>query len=223
MLRVSVLRLALLVSVAAPAVAAQTPLGAVADALGGRERIDALTTLVTQSRIRAPLGNRRVRVASVWSVRLPDAARWDVGRGAAARSVALVGDTLRAIGGGALGAEAAAHARQSLWLDPVVLAARRREVLAQRLGPDLLRLTVPGFPEAVLLRLDADRRPEALSTFRRRDGRREYLEVRYSDYRVVDGIAIPHRVAQAAAGVETGVTAVQSVRLGQPLEDAAFR
>lgn len=219
------MRLILALALLAPAVSAQTPLGGVADALGGRERLDELTTVVTRSRVRAPLGSRTVRVRSVQSVVLPDAARWDTGQGRAARSVAISGDTLRTLGAEArlLGASATIQARQSLWLDPLVLAVRRREIQAQRLGPDLLRLTVPDFPEAVVLRLNADRRPELLTTFRQRDGRREYLEVRYADYRVVQGVAVPHRVTQAVAGVETGTATVQSVRLGQPLEPATFR
>ncbi len=184
---------------------AQSPLRSVADALGGTERIDAVETIQTQITTRARLAGRTVEVRSTVSMRLPDAGRWDAVFGTGTRSVIVRADSVIAVGGTARISDAdALLARQSLWLDPVVLAARRGEVRAVRLGPELLRLTIPDFPEPVLLRLDDERRPALLTTFRQRasdgvsqrgDGRREYLEVRYSDYREVDGlaVAISHR------------------------------
>lgn len=220
--------LALLIAVASAAAQAQSPLQLVADALGGAERVDAVETIQTQLATRTRLAGRAVTVRSTVSVRLPDAGRWDVKLGAGTRSVVVRADSVFALGRGStrVGDADARRARQGLWLDPVVLAARRSEVRADRLGPQLLRLTVPAFPEPVLLRLDADGRPALLSTFRdgssQPGGGREYLEVRYSDYRVVDGVAVPHRVTQAVAGAETGVSTVRTVRLNAELGQATF-
>ena len=220
--------LVLLAALASAAAQAQSPLESVADALGGADRLDAVETIRTQLTTRTRLAGRAVTIRSTVSVRLPDAGRWDVRLGAGTRSVVVRGDSVLAPGAGSsrVGDADARRARQGLWLDPVVLAARRSEVRGERLGPKLLRLTVPTFPEPVLLRLDADGRPALLSTFR--DGSsqpgsgREYLEVRYSDYRVVDGVAIPHRVAQAVAGAETGVSTVRAVRVNAELGPATF-
>ena len=215
----------LIIATASGAAQAQSPLRSVADALGGTERIDAIETLQTRLATRVPLAGRTVEVRSTVSVRLPSAARWDVGVGAGTSSIVVSADSVISLSApGRIRAADARLARQSLWLDPVVLAARRGEVRVERLGPELLRLTVPDFPEPVLLRLGAERRPALLSTFRPGgSGRqREYLEVRYADYRVVDGVAVPHRITQAVAGVETGTSTVRSVRFNVALDLAMF-
>ena len=218
------LRLLVAVLALAPAASgvlgAQGPLDAVADALGGRERIDGLTTMVVRSRTAVPLGGRRVTVRSAVSVRFPGLARWSVTTGGAPRVVVARPDGVTALGDPARGVSPrqAAAVRQALWLDPVVLAVRRAEVEAQAAGPSLLRLAVPSFPEPVLLRLDDAGRPALATTFRpAASGGREYVEVRYEDYRTVDGVAVPHRVVQAVGGVETGATTVGSVAFGAAL------
>ncbi|MGB3545030.1 hypothetical protein, partial [Rubrivirga sp.] len=82
------MRLALLVLLAGAA-SAQSPLDAVADALGGRDRIDALESLVIASRVDAPIGGRDRVLRSTMTLRLPDATRWDVRVAGRTRTVVL--------------------------------------------------------------------------------------------------------------------------------------
>ncbi|PAP76895.1 hypothetical protein [Rubrivirga marina] len=220
------MRLAVLAfALSASAAAQPDPLAALADALGGRARIDAVETLEVRSRTRATVGEATVTVRSTLAVEFPDAARWTAKTDGPERATWLDGEAGRVAAGDSVRAlpEAAVDALQAaLWLRPLVLAARRAELSAEALGADLLRVDVPGRRDPLIIGLDDAGRPARITTFRRQGGRREYVEVVLRDYREVDGVFVPHRVRQAVGGVVTGVTTVESVRLGAALEGAPF-
>lgn len=196
-------------------VAAQSPLDAVADSLGGAGAVDAVSSITTRLRGQADLAGRAVRIRVVRTVTLPDRARIDVRIGGTGQTLEIGPDSsvVRGEPGRRLRPAEEVAGRQSVWLDPFVLVARRREVTVERLDADLLRLSVPSFPEPVLLRLGPEGWPRLLSTFRSTGEAREYLEVRYTDYREVDGLMHPHHTEQAVGGVVTGTVTVESVRL----------
>ena len=216
----------LALALAAAATAQPDPLAAVADALGGRDRIDAVETVAVRTRTRAAVGGETAVVRATVEIRLPDAARWTAGVGDATRVTWVegdagslaVGDSVRAL------PEAAVDAlRAALWLRPLVLAARRADVTAETLAEDLLRVEVPGRRDPLLVGLDDAGRPARITTFRLVGGERQYVEVVLRDYRAVDGVYVPHRVRQAVGGVVTGEATVQSVRFGGALSGPPFQ
>ena len=216
----------LALALAAAATAQPDPLAAVADALGGRDRIDAVETVAVRTRTRATIGGETAVVRATVEIRLPDAARWTAGVGDATRVTWVegdagslaVGDSVRAL------PEAAVDAlRAALWLRPLVLAARRADVTAETLAEDLLRVEVPGRRDPLLVGLDEAGRPARITTFRLVGGERQYVEVVLRDYRAVDGVYVPHRVRQAVGGVVTGEATVQSVRLDGDLSGPPFQ
>lgn len=220
-MRLAVLALAL----AASASAQPDPLADMADALGGRGRVDAVGTVEVRSRTRARVADEDVTVRSTLALRLPDAARWTARAGSPERVTWLDGEAAWVADAGAVRAlpEAAADALQAaLWLRPLVLAARRDELSAEALGVDLVRVDVPGRRDPLIVGLDEAGRPRRITTFRRQGGRREYVEVVLRDYREVEGVFVPHRVRQAVGGVVTGDTTVESVRLGGALAGPPF-
>ncbi|WP_420454483.1 hypothetical protein [Rubrivirga sp.] len=201
------------------------PLATVADALGGRDRVDAIDTIRRRSRTRTTLGERTLDVRATVEVRLPDAARWTVRAPGPARITWVDGDEGGVVGGGEarpLPEASAAAAGAALWFDPLVLAARRDEVTAESLGPALLRVDVPGRRDPLIVGLNAAGRPARITTFRRHEGRRDYVEVVLRDYREVGGVFVPHLVRQAVGGVVTGEETVREVRLGVDLAGAPF-
>ena len=201
------------------------PLDAVADALGGRDRIDALRTVRLESQTRAPLGGASRTVRSSLDLALPDTARWTVRLGGVPQTTWMIGTTATAVVGDSVRVlpEAARRlAEGALWLHPLVLAARRRDLRAEWLADDLLRVFVPGREEPLLIGLNADGRPSRITTFRRRAGRRDYVEVVLRDYREVEGVFTPHRIRQAVRGVVTGEEIVSAVRFGLPLTGPPF-
>lgn len=201
------------------------PLDAVADALGGQDRIDALRTVRVESRTQTSLGGGSRTVRSALDLALPDTARWTVRLGGAAQTTWMVGATaMTAVGDSVrvLPEAARRQAEGALWLHPLVLAARRRELASEWLADDLLRVVVPGREEPLLVGLNADGRPSRITTFRRRGGRRDYVEVVLRDYREVDGVFVPHRIRQAVRGVLTGEETVSSVQFGLPLAGVPF-
>jgi len=220
-MRTAVLALAL----AASAGAQPDPLGDLADALGGRERVDTVETVEVRSRTRARVGEEDVTVRSTLALRLPDSARWTARADGSERVTWLDGEAGRVVVGDSVRAlpEAAVDALQAaLWLRPLVLAARRGELSAEALGADLLRVDVPGRRDPLIIGLDEGGRPRRITTFRRQGGRREYVEVVLRDYRAVDGVFVPHRVRQAVGGAVTGETVLESVRLGAALAGPPF-
>ncbi len=220
---------ALLLLLLATAVAAQPadpdPLATLADALGGRDRVDAIDTIRRRTRTRATVGATALDVRTTVEVQLPDAARWTVRAPGPARVTWVDGAEGAVVAGGEtrlLPDGAAAEAGAALWFDPLVLAARRAEVTAESLGPALVRVDVPGRRDPLIIGLNADGRPARITTFRRHSGRRDYVEVVLRDYREVGGVFVPHLVRQAIGGVVTGEETVREVRLGVALEGAPF-
>ncbi len=219
------LLLATAVAQPAPEADPPDPLAAVADALGGRDRIGALSTLRLRTRTRATLGAQTVVVRTTLALRLPGTARWTVRAPSGTTVTAVDGEGGTVTSGGtsrALSSASAAEVAAALWLDPLVLVARRGAVTAEALGAGLVRVDVPGRRDPLIVGLDADGRPARITTFRRRGGRRDYVEVVLRDYRAVDGVFVPHRVRQAVGGVVTGETTVEEVRLGLLLTGAPF-
>ena len=214
--------LGLLLSLAA---AQPDPLADVADALGGRDRVDGIERLAIRTRTRTTVGGETGVVRSTVEVRLPGTARWTARTAGQTRvtwidgdaGAVVVRDSVRAL------PDAAADALQAaLWLHPVVLVARRDEASAEVLAEDLLRVEVPGRRDPLIVGLDDAGRPARITTFRHVAGERQYVEVVLRDYREVDGVFVPHRVRQAVGGVVTGEATVQSVRVGEPLAGAPF-
>ena len=221
------MRRLLLLPLLTVAAAAQplAPLDAVADALGGRDRIDALRTVRVESQTQASLGGASRTVRSALDLALPDTVRWTVRLGGVPQTTWMVGTTAAAVVGDSVRILPEAARRQAegaLWLHPLVLAARRRDLGAEWLADDLLRVVVPGRDEPLLVGLNADGRPARITTFRRRAGRRDYVEVVLRDYREVDGVFVPHRIRQAVRGVLTGEETVSSVRFGLPVTGLPF-
>ena len=177
-------------------------LGCLADALGGAERVDRLRHFAMETVTTAPLGGAEATVAGTFTYD-GGASRWEVG----GRTVRVgPGPAAVSLPSGPAG-DAAQALRQSAWLVLPVLLSRRREVGVEGACRDgLLRLSVPAFPEPLVVQLDADARPRLVSTFVRRDGRRVYLAVRYGDYREVEGLWVPLRMSQAVGGAPTGET-----------------
>ena len=196
------MRRLLLLPLLTVAAAAQplAPLDAVADALGGRDRIDALRTVRVESQTQASLGGASRTVRSALDLALPDTVRWTVRLGGVPQTTWMVGTTAAAVVGDSV----------------------RRDLGAEWLADDLLRVVVPGRDEPLLVGLNADGRPARITTFRRRAGRRDYVEVVLRDYREVDGVFVPHRIRQAVRGVLTGEETVSSVRFGLPVTGLPF-
>jgi hypothetical protein len=204
---------------------ADAPLEALAEALGGAGRIDALASARIDSQTRVVVGNDAFDLRSTLDLGFPAAARWTVRLPGQTRVTwidGIVGATVEGDSTRALSEAALAQAEGALWLHPLVLAARRAEVTVEQLADDLLRVTVPGRPEALLVGLNGDGRPSRITTFRRRAGRRDYVEVVLRDYREVDGVWVPHRIRQAVRGVLTGEETVRSVAFDVALQGAPF-
>lgn len=188
------------------------PLDVLADRLGGRDRFDALDSVRVVSRAELLVGERTLQSRSTLALRLPDAAQWDTSLGGRRRVVRL--DGARASADGiALPDSAGSALRATLWLDPLVLLAGRRELRADWLSETLVQVDVPGEGDAILVGLDAAGRPGRLTTFRDREGRREYVAIQFTDYRDVEGLMLPHRAVQTVAGVKTGTTVVERIDL----------
>ena len=201
------------------AVAAQpAPLDRLADALGGRDRIDALEAVRVTSRARVTLGDRTATATTRLTLR-PDAARLDAGLGR--QSVVLTpDDAFLRVGDAArdLAPAARARAEHGLWARPLVMAARRSRARAEVLAPGLLRVTPPtGAP--LVVRLDESGRP-ALVTSEDADGR--YRAVAYSDYREVGGLWVPHRTEQTTDGVRSATATVTRVETDPDLAPDLF-
>ncbi len=204
------MRAALLLALLATAAHAQSPLDAVAGALGlGPE----VVSVEVRAETRATLAGAEVAIPSRRTLRR-QSARWRSTLGGQARVVTLTergavsGEGEGAV---ALAPSAAAEVRAALWLDPLALVLRRHQLTVRDLGGGLLRVRAPRLAEAVLVKLDAQSRPVRLTTFLVRGGERIYVEVVLADYRTVDGLAVPHRVTLAEGGVVRGTTTVSRV------------
>lgn len=192
---------------------AQSPLDAVAEALGGAAVVDGLASVEVRAATRAQLDGTDTEVRSRRTLR-PRSARWRVTVAGTPRVVSIsergvvAGEGEEAV---AVDRAAAAQVRLSLWLDPLALALRRRELTAETLLPGLLRVRVPRLPEPLLVKLGPLGRPARISTFRGAGADRAYIEVLFADYREVEGLAVPHRVTLSEGGVVSGVTTVDRV------------
>ena len=218
------MRVALLLLLASAA-SAQSPLDAVADALGGRDRIDALEAVVIAAQSDVTFAGQERVVRSVTTMRLPDAMRWDVRARGRTRSVVLLRNRAFSVVDGesqplALEAEIDAYAES--WLHPLVLAARRLEVVATTLSPRLIRVAVDDLEDDVLIGLDDEGRPDLVTTQRRRGERVDYVAVRFSDYREHDGVWFPHRIVQTVSGSKTGTSRVDRIEVGPELAPTVF-
>ncbi|WP_412062779.1 hypothetical protein [Rubrivirga sp. IMCC45206] len=208
-LRLTLLTSVALVGVATPA-SAQSPLDAVALALGVGADV---VSVEVRAETRATLAGEAVVVPSRRTIRR-QSARWRSTLGGEPRVVALTergavaGEGDDAV---ALGPSATAEVRAALWLDPIAIALRHRQLTVRDLGSGLLRIRAPRLAEPVLIKLDARARPVRLTTFLARGGDRVYVEVVLADYRVVDGLVVPHRVTLAEGGVVRGTTTVTRV------------
>ncbi|WP_412067278.1 hypothetical protein [Rubrivirga sp. IMCC43871] len=192
----------------ATAASAQAPLDAVALALGVG---DDVVSIEVRAETRATLAGETVVVPSRRTIRR-QTARWRSTLGGEPRVVVLTErGALAGEDAVALGPAATAEVRAALWLDPLALALRRRQLTVRDLGGGLLRVRAPRLAEAVLVKLDAQSRPVRLTTFVVRGGARVYVEVVLADYRTVDGLAVPHRVTLAEGGAVQGTTTVRRV------------
>ena len=159
------------------------------------------------------------------TVRLPDATRWDVRVAGRTRSVVLTPrGAFSVLEGEAtpLDLEAELAVAADSWLHPLVLAARRSEVVATELSPGLIRVEIDDLEDDLLVGLNADGRPDLITTQRRHGGRVDYVAVRFSDYRETNGVVIPRQVVQTVAGVKTGTLTVERVEVDGDVPEALF-
>ena len=192
---------------------AQSGLDCLVDGLGGADRLDAVRELVLDATTDARLAGRDTGTRTRVAIR-PDETVWTVGPGARrGQTTRAARDSVRLGGGaGALTGEPARRVRQAAWLHPAVLALRRAEVEAAEGSCDgVLQVTVPDFPEPLVIQLDESGRPLLLSTFRQRGAERVYLSVQYRDYRETDGVWVPRQMTLAEGGVQTGRTRITGV------------
>ncbi|MGB3543218.1 MAG: hypothetical protein WBA11_09865, partial [Rubrivirga sp.] len=187
--------------------------------------IDALESVVIASRVDAPIDGRDRVIRSTMTLRLPDATRWDVRVAGRTRSVVLTSRGAFSVLEGEsrpLDLEAELAVAADNWLHPLVLAAGRSDVIAVQLSPGLVRVTVDDLEDDILVGLNADGRPDLITTQRRRGGRVDYVAIRYSDYRETDGVMVPRQVIQTVAGVKTGTLSVERVEVDGDLSEALF-
>ena len=182
-----------------------------ADALGGGDRPGGLAEITLTAVTTATLGERDARVRTEVAFR-PDETVWTVRLGGDRRQTTrATADSVIVDGDHVLTGEAARHVRQSAWLHPAALALRPGHMTVEGDCGGLLQITLPDFPEPLVVQLDDDGRPTLVSTFRMRGGERVYLSVHYGDYRQSGGVWLPWRATMAEAGVETGRTRVTAV------------
>ncbi|MEM0962364.1 MAG: hypothetical protein AAGK21_07530 [Bacteroidota bacterium] len=218
------LLIATLLCAATDAGAQAGPLADLAERLDAQALTEASSVRIT-SRAALPDGDRRLRTRSVFSISSDRAARWEVTAGDATRTVwvtatdaaSVVGDSATA-----MGESARQQVLDAMWLDPVVLLMRSWEVDAQALTDDLIQVEVPGRRHPVLIGLNASGLPVRITSLRDRGAKRQYVAVRFSDFRRVDGMLLPFRAVQTVDGKTTGEVTIERIDLDERLAGVPF-
>ena len=200
-------------------------LDAVAEALGGAARFDALDAFRTQSTTEVSANGQTLSIEGETAVRLPDQVRVVQRLPMGEITVVLDGQSAQILtpaGPQPAPPQIVEQLRSQLYLSLPYLLARRDDAEVEALADGALQVRVPGVPAPYRIALGADGRPVSITTTQITPGGPAEVVVTLGDYREVGGLTLPYRYTQTQGGEPSGETVISEMEINPDLADGLF-